>query len=423
MANRKKRFIQFYVGSKNPIILVVFMLLLIVSGNKSQAQTYQEARTLAFKGEHEKAREMCRAILASEFDSDVAVLMARTYAWDSKYDSARVIIASVLKRDPSNWDALDAISDVQYWDKKYQDAIGYCDVALAKNANDEHFMLKKGKIFQAMGNNDQAAGVLETLLKNNPANAEARNKLAAIRLDLKKNTVRLSYTYDFFEKKWNQDPWQLTALSYGRKTPIGTIIGRVNMANRFGLNGFQYEMDAYPTINGSNYAYLNFGYSDISIFPKFRAGAEWYHSFPKAFEASLGMRALYYSLIGSNTYVFTGTAGKYVGNYWFSLRAYVTPTSTKTSASASIQARRYFSDPENYIGLRLGYGISPDDRRYGDRNSDYLTFKSQSVKLEYNHIFSKIWTTNLGATLSNEEYPIVGYILHTSFEIGIGRFF
>jgi YaiO family outer membrane protein len=105
------------------------------------------------------------------------------------------------------------------------------------------------------------------------------------------------------------------------------------------------------------------------------------------------------------------------------LRAYVTPTSTKTSASASIQARRYFSDPENYIGLKLGYGISPDDRRYGDRSSDYLTFKSQSVKLEYNHIFNKIWTTNIGATLSNEEYPVVGSVAHYSFEIGIGRFF
>jgi YaiO family outer membrane protein len=210
-------------------------------------------------------------------------------------------------------------------------------------------------------------------------------------------------------------------LSYGRKTSVGTIIGRINWAERFGSKGLQYELDGYPAISENNYAYLNFGYSSLSIFPKLRAGAEWYHSFPKAFEGSLGMRALHFT--NSDTYMITGTVGKYVGNYWISLRSFVSPSSTGTSVSGSIQARRYFSDPEDYIGLKLGYGISPDDRSRGDGSSTYLTMKSQSVRVEYNHIFNRIWTTNIGASVSNEEFPTIGYVVNYTFDIGIGRFF
>lgn len=421
MASTKNKYFLMAPAIMRSFCSFLLFFLLLFSGNRAEAQTYQEAKDLAYSGEREKAREVCRKILAKEFDSDVAVLMARTFAWDGQYDSTRVLIAAVLKLYPEHWDALDAISDVQYWDEKYEEAIKYCDLVLARDAGDKHFMLKKAKILNAMEQYDKAAEQLESLLKIDPKNAEARNKLTDIRRSQHKNAIKLAYTYDYFEKAANRDPWHLVAASYSRKTTLGSVIGRVNWAERYGEKGFQYEVDAYPSIGEKNYAYLNLGYSNLSIFPEFRTGAEWYHSFPKAFEGSLGLRALYFT--SSNTHIFTGSVGKYAGNYWISLRTYVTPSSTGTSVSGSIQTRRYFADPENYIGLRLGYGISPDDRSYGDGTSSYLNLKSQSVRIEYNHIFNKVWTSNLGFTLSNEEFPDQGYLLNTSFDIGIERSF
>ena len=421
MANIKKKYFLMAPGLKRSYCSFLLLISLLLSGHHVVAQTYQEAKDLAYDGQREKAREICRKILAKDFDSDVAVLMARTYAWDGQYDSTRIVIAEVLRRYPTHWDALDAISDVQYWDEKYTDAVKYCDIALTKDGKDEHFMFKKAKILNAMEQYDQAIELLEQLLKNNPANAEARNKLTSIRISQHKNRIKLAYTYDYFEKESNRDPWHLMALSYSRKTSLGTVTGRINWAERYGDKGFQYEVDAYPSISENNYAYLNMGFSDLSIFPKFRAGAEWYHSFPKAFEGSLGMRALYFT--NSSTYIYTGSAGKYAGNYWISVRSYVTPSATGTSVSGSIQTRRYFSDPENYIGLRLGYGVSPDDRSYGDGTSTYLTLQSQSARAEYNHLFGKLWTANFGFTLSNEEFPDQGYLLNYSFDIGIERSF
>lgn len=405
----------------NSRLYSLVLLLLTFAAIESKSQTLSEARVLAFNGERAKARSLCQLLLAKDYDPEVAVLMARTYAWDGKYDSTRIVIAEVLKRYPDHWDALDAISDVEYWQEKYQEAINYCDMVLTKNNSDEHFMYKKAKILNAMGLYSKSADQLERLLKKYPGNAEARNKLASIRIDQRKNRIRMTYTYDFFEKKSGKDPWHLAALSYGRKTAIGTMIGRINWAERFGKKGFQYEADGYPSISENNYAYLNIGFSSLSIFPKTRFGAEWYHSFPKAFEGSLGIRALYFA--NSSTHMLTGTIGKYTGNYWISLRSYVTPSSSGTSASGSVQVRRYFEDPEDYIGFRIGYGISPDDRSYGDGSATYLTLKSQSARLEYNHLFKKVWSTNIGFSLSNEEFPAVGYVVNYSFDIGIGRFF
>jgi YaiO family outer membrane protein len=421
MAKYKARLKKYPVSLLGHCYSVLLLVVLLLAGFQGRGQTYQDAKDLAYNGQREQAREVCRKILAKDFDSDVAVLMARTFAWDGQYDSTRVLIAEVLKRYPNHWDALDAISDVQYWDKKFPEAIGYCNIALAKDPKDQHFMLKKAILLNAMGDYNQSVGQLESLLKIYPANAEARNKLADIRLDQLKNRIRLAYTYDFFEKNSNRDPWQLAALSYARKTSFGTLLGRVNWAERFGSKGFQYEMDAYPHLSENNYLYLNLGYSNLPIFPKIRSGAEWYHSFPKAFEGSLGMRALFFT--NSDTYMLTGTVGKYTGNFWFSLRSYVTPSSNGTSVSGSIQARRYFADPETYLGLRLGYGVSPDDRSYGDGSSSYLKLKSQSARVELNHLISKVWTINIGASLSREEFPALGYVLNYSFDFGIGRSF
>jgi len=421
MAFRRKKILNSFDGKKNHFHLFGFLLILLFSGFAGHSQNIQEAKDQAYKGDREKARAICRAILAKDFDADVAVLMARTYAWDGKYDSTKIVISQVLKFYPTHWDALDCLSDVQFWEEKYRDAIESCNIALTKDAKDEHFLYKKAKILNAMGQYEQAARQLQTLLKSHPANAEARNKLSSIRADQRRNNIRLAYTYDTFEKNSNQDPWYLVALSYGRKTSLGSIIGRVNWAERFGSKGFQYELDGYPHISENNYAYLNAGYSNLSIFPKIRAGAEWYHSFPKAFEGSLGMRALYFT--NSDIYMLTGTVGKYTGNYWFSFRTYVIPSSSGSSVSGSIQTRRYFADPEDYIGLKVGYGISPDDRGNGDGSSSYLTLQSQSVRVEYNHLFPGMWTTNVGISLSHQQFPAIGYVRNYSFDFGIGRFF
>ena len=400
------------------VILISNGLFLTVS-----AQSYEEARSLALNGQRAKARSMCRTILAQGFNSDVALLLGRTYAWDGKYDSTRIVLNEVLAHNPNNMEAFDAFADVEYWSENYTKAIEYCDLALKKDPKNEDFLFKKARILHSNEKYDEAVATLEELISINGSNAEALKKLQEYRLDVMKNRIKLNYTIDHFDKSFNRDPWQVVALSYGRKTKLGSVIARVNMAKRFGDIGFQYEIDAYPKISENNYGYLNYGFSQSSVFPDHRFGAELFHSFPKAFEGSLGMRTLFFG--GSDVTIYTGSVGKYISNYWISLRSYVTPGSTGTSVSGQLQMRRYFSDPENYVGLRLGYGVSPDDNQnlVNVDSSSRLKLKTRSVRLEFNHLINHVWIINPAAAWGNEELKSGDFSGYYTFDISITRLF
>jgi YaiO family outer membrane protein len=387
------------------------------------AQSYEEARNLALNGERAKARQLCKVILSQGFNSDVALLLGRTYAWDGKYDSTRIILNEVLVHNPDNMEALDAYADVEYWSENYTKAIEYCDLALKKDPKNEDFLFKKAKILHSSEKYEEAVVSLEELIRINHSNAEALKKLQEYRLDVMKNRIKLNYTIDQFDKSFNRDPWQVVALSYGRKTKLGSVIARVNMAKRFGDTGLQYEMDAYPKISENNYGYLNYGFSQSSVFPDHRLGAELFHSFPKAFEGSLGMRTLFFG--SSDVTIYTGSVGKYISNYWISLRSYVTPGTTGTSVSGQLQMRRYFSDPENYIGLRFGYGVSPDDNQnlVNSDSSSRLKLNTRSIRLELNHIINHLWIINPAAAWGSEELTSGNFSGYYTFDISISRLF
>jgi YaiO family outer membrane protein len=405
------------------LFLLAAMLLLNGLWNSVSAQSYEEARNMAFNGERAKARQLCKAILAKGFNSDVALLLGRTYAWDGMYDSTRVVLNQVLDLNAGNMEALDAFADVEYWSGNYDKAIEYCDRALKKEPGNEDFMLKKARIQHSAEKYEEAVETLEELVAKNGTNAEALKKLQEFRLDVMKNRIRLNYTIDQFDQSFNRDPWQVWALSYGRKTKLGTVLARVNMAKRFGETGFQYEVDAYPKISENNYGYLNYGFSQSDVFPENRIGAEWYHNFPKAFEGSLGLRTLFFS--NSDVTIYTATFGKYISNYWLSLRSFVTPGSGGTSVSGFLQMRRYFSDPENYFGLRLGYGVSPDENQnlVNPDSSSRLKLKTRSVRLEFNHLINHVWIINPFVVWGSEELQSGKFSGYYTIDISITRLF
>lgn len=176
-------------------------------------------------------------------------------------------------------------------------------------------------------------------------------------------TLVLDYSRVSFQQ--DLDPWNFASVSLGRRTGRGSLIGRVNYANRFGSSGSQVEVDAYPRLTSSTYAYLSVGYSLSGIFPEWRSGGELFTSLPQAWEASLGYRQLRFG--GAPVTLFTGAVGKYAGDYWFSVRPYLRFTDNGTSASASLTSRRYFADGDHYVGGRIAFGGTPPDQGTPDQ--------------------------------------------------------
>lgn len=406
--------------SKNISVIAAFILINGFSVSV-YSQTLEEARQVFSSGNPEKARQICRSVLADGYDPDVAVYMGRTYAWENRFDSARVVISEVIQRFPEYPDALDALADVEYWSGNPVKAVGYCDRAIKKDANSAYFHLKKAEILHNSGMSEKSVVTLEEFLKKNPQNEAAAEKLKEYRQNFMKNEVRLIYTIDLFDKAFDRDPWQIQAWSYERKTKAGPVIARVNYANRFEKTGFQIEADAYPRLNGSNYLYINYGFSQSSVFPVHRGGLEWYHNFSNGFEGSAGMRLLNFD--PSNVEIYTASLGKYAGNYWLSLRSFVTPETEKTSVTGVLLVRRYFSGSKNYAGLKLGYGNSPDELRNLIDSSQKLSLKTQWLRLEFNHIFAHTWSFGAGATLGREERLPDTFSGYYSFEFSLSKMF
>lgn len=171
-------------------------------------------------------------------------------------------------------------------------------------------------------------------------------------------SLTTDYSYVGFED--GLEPWHYASLALGRRSAGGSLIGRVNYAHRFGSSGGQFEVDAYPRLSKNTYAYLSAGYSPSTVFPTWRSGGELFIALPQAWETSFGYRQLRFD--GLPVTLFTGAVGKYVGNYWFSLRPFVRQKDTGMSASAGITARRYFEDGDHYLGARISYGSTPPDQ-------------------------------------------------------------
>jgi YaiO family outer membrane protein len=395
-----------------------------ISNNSTQFNNdslYHSAREFAFNGQRIKARTICRDILHHNSNYyDALVLIGRTYTWDSQLDSARLVLNEVLSKKPAYYDAIDGLIDVEFKSDHFEACIRQCDLGLTAYVNDKNFQLKKAKALIAIPQYDKATTLLKDVITQDPVNTEAHKLLNEIRVAQIKNKISLNYTYDYFEKNMI-DPWQLAYLQYKKETTFGSIIGRINWANRFNTKGLQYELDAYPKTGKSSYLYLNLGYSDVAIFPHFRSGVEYNRKLPAAFETSFGLRYLAFS--GSDVVIYTASLGKYIGNYWLSARTYITPGSIGTSVSGSITGRRYLDDQDNYLGLRISYGTSPDDRKELISSVSVLRVKSESIKIEYNKKINRVWILNLATIYENEEYYPSKFRYILTSDITISRLF
>lgn len=215
------------------------------------------------------------------------------------------------------------------------------------------------------------------------------------------NQIGLSYDFVYFDKRFDQ-PWHLASLDYTRQTKLGSVASRLNYANRFGSGTTQFEMDMYPRISNTFYAYVSGGVSnDRGIFPKYRAGFSLYSNLPGAFEADAGFRWLYFS---NSTWIYTFSVGKYYKNYWFNFRTYLTPSDAGFSNSYGLTIRYYFGGADDYLGLKLGTGFSPDDTANNVFIDSSTQLTSTNVALGYRKLLAKTHIIYAELTYENIEY-------------------
>ncbi len=362
-----------------------------------------EARKTAFdQKNYPGAIRLCQQALRRSPDyTDIRVFLGRLYFWNDQTDSSRLTLDQAVKGNPQHEDAAVAAASVAFFTDQYNDCLSYCAGGLQHHPRSRDLLMQKAKCLTAMRRYKDAVIITDTLLSLNKRDAEARDLAFKIKDFRVANKIGVSYDYTHFSKQF-ADPWHLVSVDYTRQTNAGSFTGRVNHTNRFGEGGWQFEVDGYPSIARNLYAYVNLGYSpDMPLFPKYRAGFSLYASLPKAFEADAGFRYLNFD---SDTWIYTGSIGKYYKSWWFNLRAYITPSNHRISQSYSLTTRYYLGGADHFIAATIASGISPDDRTQANLlNSSYkLTTRRASAGYRFSHKKLNIFTFDIG--YANVEY-------------------
>lgn len=363
------------------------------------------ARTLAFDGKHKEGRELALQLIQQHPSYlELKTFVGRTYAWDGDYAAARALFAQVAEADGKTLDNYIAWADAEHWADEPENETVVVDKGLTQFKDDPDLLYRKARVLSFSGKMADAKAFAQKALRKRPNYGAAYVLLQELRSQLLDNSVSAGFSYERFSKYY--DPSHFAYIQASRTTPLGSVIARVNYAARFGKTAFQPEVDLYPKIARGVYAYLNAGFSGESLFPKQRYGAEIFASLPHSFEASAGARYLNFGPQSKVT-IYTGSVGYYTGNYWLSLRPYITPDSGRSSTSLSFTVRRYFRNPENYFSVRIGAGISPEllnsQTAAGIYSKEFYGLRSQSLSLSYQQPLSRRWVVNGSLGMSRQE--------------------
>ncbi|WP_316785367.1 YaiO family outer membrane beta-barrel protein [Pedobacter frigiditerrae] len=387
------------------ISFITFLLLAcnIFTFAQSADDLFTQARKAAFnESNYPKAISLSKTALQASPDyADIRVFLGRVYTWSKKPDSARAEFNYIIDKQPTYEDAYVALGNLEFWNENTDKALIVVNKGLKVVPNSEPLNLLKAKLLNDLKRWEEADVLLVDILKKNPSLTEARSLASRVKENSAKNRVGVNYSFIYFDKQF-ADPWHIASVDYSRQTKYGSIAGRVNYANRFNSSGLQFEIDAYPRISNTFYAYVSGGYAtEAGVFPKYRAGFSLYANLPHSFEADAGLR---YLRFGDNTFIYTASIGKYYKNFWFNFRTYLTPSTSNVSQSFSLNTRYYFGGADDYLSLSLGTGLSPDDQNNVLINATNYKLKSNSISLGLRKSFKtfNVVTFNLG--LENQEY-------------------
>jgi len=383
---------------------IVSYYVSLAQDTSSSDGLFAAARKAAFnENSYPKAIVYCKkGLLISPRYADISIFLGRVYTWSKMLDSASVYFENAIKINPTYIDAYVGYADMEYWRDNYDKSISICNSGLMQAPGSTELLIRKAKNLYAEKKYKDAALLTDSILMIDNKNSAARALANTIKDYVSKNKIGISYDYVYFDKQF-PNPWHLASIDYSRQTKYGSIIPRINYANRFATNGIQYEVDAYPKISKMFYSYVNAGYSnDIGVFPKWRGGASLYANLPKSFEAEVGIRYLYFT---SSTNIYTLYLGKYYKSYLLGARTYLIPGNT-ISQSHSLFARYYFGGVNDYISATIGYGISPDESAYSYLLSSSYKLKSYKAVFEYKKAIKKLTIVGFSCSIINEEYLV-----------------
>ena len=345
------------------VLLVLALVAAAPRGAAGQAagDVRTQARSAAIAGRRTEAVSMLETHLADyPRDADARLLLGVVLSWDGKYDDARKELRQVLDQSPTYNDARVALANVAWWTGSYEELRQLAETARTQRPYDTEWFMQEARALDGLGRHREARAVVLALLARQPGHVQARALRTRLDARLRPWSFTVGYGGDRFSD--GREPWGEYQAALNRQTPVGSVIGRVSRAERFGLSDQMVELEFYPSIRPGTYGFASFGMSqDDTLYPNYRVAADLYQSLGHGMEASVGMRRLGFS---STTDIYVGTLTKYVGNWMLTGKAFAIPDFEGPEDSISYHAvvRRYVKgDGESFLGAGYSRGYSREE--------------------------------------------------------------
>ncbi len=332
---------------------------------------------------------------------DFHLELARSFQMSKMPDSARYHYKYVIDKNRAYEDAFVNLINLEIAEKKYDNAQNAVDKAINAYPRSEKYYIKKIDIYELQGDEKQETEYLKTLENKFPDNSEIKQR--AITLFNKNRSERVGVNYGFttFDRKGTGN-WNLINLVYVRSRNWGSLIGGINYANRNSFQGVQFEAQSFLFMSKKSYSYVDFAFSKSYVFPDFRVAYSYFQNYKKGWESELGFRYIKVSNINLTTAVIG--AGKYIGNYWITLKTFILRQDQIFYPAFTLGARYYLDTKYDYLSFVSGYGTSPDERTTLGQFEQRVALKSYRMGGGFSKIFNDKYIVGLQTTVNRQEY-------------------
>lgn len=379
---------------------------------------FNEAKNLAYIDELDRARYLCYDIIHRDSSYyDAALLIGRIYGWQRDFDSAMFWINKVLAVNDHYREAWLAKTDVSLWSANYREVISFCDSAINTFTQPDDFIERKNIAIERLS---RLAQPNDSLLPGIGFPAEE----GRFNQDQKKKIIFVDYLFDHFQKPYIRR-WHVLSTGYGQQSTTGFYSAQINIGDlvtngeKFVSNlNYQFLLTAYPRLSSKSYAFLSYGVSPGPLFPGHYAGMEYFRNLGGGFEASLGIRYMYWN---RHLFFFTGSVSKYFGNYWIAFRPYISQKADIFTNSYALMFRRFFANPADYLFLNLLTGHSPDQPYYLIESSG--SFSSHRGNIGLVKSFSDSYAGRISVGYQYEEYLRNKWRNRFDFSFGVMYYF
>lgn len=354
--------------------------------------------------------------------------LAKTQAWQGKFDESSVQYQKLLEKTPSNSDYQLGQAQVLVWSSKPKEALPILARAQLANPADSDIVRLRIQAHLAIGDTaskSEAAQLTQEAKQLFPqqkwdyaANSVAINEatsseeaviqarvLDALGRDLinkPNNQVEAGFGYDTLTNARGHASLEYIDFQH-RFAPRQLIYGSLRQTERFGLNDTQFLLGGYYPLPAAMTLNVEGNFSGTHhLVPKNSEMASVQVPISKGWFITGGLRHSQYN--SSTSYQQFGTLEWYVSDYRLAYTLSASQARGETLFGNRVSLSRYYNDV-SYVTLSLGQG-----REVEQGLNQNIFFNTTSIALNGRHWFNQDWAVSwsLGSNRQDSAYTRTG---------------